>query len=72
MENALGSDWEARTLNSAGHIGHDLWLTRNGHGAGFWDGDYPDDIEDTLTKGAEALGECYVEVSRRGRLSFTP
>ncbi len=22
------------------HIGHDFWLTRNGHGAGFWDGDY--------------------------------
>ncbi len=19
---------------------HDFWLTRNGHGAGFWDGDY--------------------------------
>lgn len=22
--------------------GHDLWLTRNGHGAGFWDGDWRD------------------------------
>lgn len=22
------------------HIGHDLWLTIEGHGAGFWDGDY--------------------------------
>jgi len=22
-----------------GHAGHDFWLTRNGHGAGFWDGD---------------------------------
>ena len=21
------------------HIGHDLWLTRNSHGCGFWDGD---------------------------------
>jgi hypothetical protein len=21
-------------------IGHDFWLTRNRHGAGFWDGDY--------------------------------
>lgn len=26
------------TLPSAGH---DFWLTRNGHGAGFWDGDWP-------------------------------
>lgn len=22
--------------------GHDFWLTRNGHGAGFWDGDWPE------------------------------
>lgn len=22
--------------------GHDFWLTRNGHGAGFWDGDWKD------------------------------
>ena len=22
------------------HCGHDFWLTRNGHGAGFWDRDY--------------------------------
>ena len=21
---------------------HDFWLTRNGHGAGFWDGDWPE------------------------------
>lgn len=21
--------------------GHDFWLTQNGHGAGFWDGDWP-------------------------------
>ena len=22
------------------YAGHDFWLTRNGHGAGFWDGDW--------------------------------
>lgn len=22
------------------HLGHDLWLTVEGHGSGFWDGDY--------------------------------
>lgn len=26
----------------AAMAGHDFWLTRNGHGAGFWDGDWPD------------------------------
>lgn len=35
------------------HIGHDLWLTRQGHGAGFWDGDYPRELGDELTKVAE-------------------
>jgi len=24
------------------YAGHDFWLTRNGHGAGFWDGDWPE------------------------------
>lgn len=24
----------------AGKAGHDFWLTRNGHGCGFWDGDW--------------------------------
>jgi len=33
-----------------GQLGHDFWLTRNGHGAGFFDGDYDKDIEDILMK----------------------
>lgn len=28
-------------------IGHDFWLTRNYHGAGFWDGDYKNGDEIT-------------------------
>ena len=28
-------------------IGHDFWLTRNGHGTGFWDRDLP--FKDELT-----------------------
>ena len=35
--------------------GHDFWLTRNEHGAGFWDGDWPEPYADILTKGAH----CY-------------
>ena len=37
--------------------GHDLWLTRNGHGAGFWDRGYSDAIADPLTDAALACGE---------------
>jgi hypothetical protein len=36
--------------------GHDLWLTRNGHGAGFWDRGYPKDVGERLSKAAEAMG----------------
>ena len=36
--------------------GHDLWLTRNGHGAGFWDRGYGP-VGDRLSDAARALGE---------------
>lgn len=36
--------------------GHDFCLTRNGHGAGFWDGDWQDDLGDKLTNCAKAYG----------------
>jgi len=39
-------------------IGHDFWLTRNGHGAGFWDGDYPEPQAERLTESAEKFGNC--------------
>ena len=37
--------------------GHDFWLTRNHHGAGFWDRGYPHDVGNALTKAAHAEGE---------------
>lgn len=50
--------------------GHDFWLTRNGHGAGFWDGDWSEGdntfIADLLTKVAESFGEAYAV--HRGRI----
>lgn len=33
------------------HVGHDFWLTSQGHGAGFWDRDL-DEVGDTLTDSA--------------------
>lgn len=39
-------------------FGHDFWLTRNGHGAGFWD--KPEtygEAGDKLTEIAESMGE---------------
>jgi hypothetical protein len=33
--------------------GHDFWLTRNGHGSGFWDGDWDKETGERLTKACE-------------------
>lgn len=41
--------------NIAQH-GHDLWLTRNHHGAGFWDRGYPKAIGDKLTEIVDGMG----------------
>lgn len=45
-------DWE--------QIGHDLWLTRNGHGSGFWDRGL--EHGDELTEIAQRFGSVYLWV----------
>ena len=56
----------ADSLQSYERIGHDFWLTRNGHGAGFWDGDYHDrnddvDYGDAITDIVKAnFSECHI------------
>lgn len=47
--------------------GHDLWLTANGHGAGFWDGDWGDE-GDFLTEASKEVGESYIAVDDGGEL----
>lgn len=49
--------------------GHDFFLTRNGHGAGYWDRGYGS-LGDRLTDAAHAYGESTAILSRRGKLSF--
>jgi hypothetical protein len=43
--------------------GHDFWLTRNGHGAGFWDRGLGE-VGDELTKAAKAYGSVDLYVYR--------
>ena len=50
-----------------GQVGHDFWLTRNGHGAGFWDRGYGDD-GDTLTEAAKVYGSVDLYVGDDGLL----
>lgn len=53
-------------LNAPRWLGHNLWLTRQGHGAGFQDYDeYPQ-----LAEKANALGECYLHLTDDGKIGL--
>ena len=45
---------------------HDLWLTRQGHGAGFWDGDWPEPAATRLSDIAHGMGEVWPSVGGDG------
>lgn len=48
--------------------GHDFWLTRNLHGAGFWDGDYAEPVAGILTESSKRFGETDLYVGDDGSL----
>jgi hypothetical protein len=48
--------------------GHDFWLTRCGHGAGFWDGDWEDPAASKLTDAAHAFGEVDLYIGDDGKV----
>jgi len=51
-------------------LGHDIWLSRNGHGAGFFDRGYDDDIEKRLMDSAHKIGGVDVYLGDDGLLYF--
>lgn len=56
--------------DSMSRAGHDFWLTRNGHGAGFWDGDWNKSIDDQLTEISKSFGELTPYVGDDGKIYF--
>jgi hypothetical protein len=58
----LLAKWYAECGESEDRAGHDFWLTRNRHGAGYWDrwngGTPQGKIGALLTDAAHAYGEC--------------
>lgn len=48
--------------------GHDYWLTRNHHGAGFWDRGYATKVAKALTDAAHADGDCDLYVGDDGKV----
>lgn len=55
-----------RIAGREARAGHDFWLTRNRHGAGFWDGDWPDG--EFLTEMSHPYGEVNLYVGDDGKL----
>jgi len=62
---AAGPDHPEYTA-AAERAGHDFWLTRNGHGAGFWDGDWGDELGERLTAACKKYGEVNLYVGDDG------
>jgi len=50
-----------------GRSAHDFWLTRNGHGCGFWDGDWPKN-GDALTAICKQFGEVHLYLGDDGKI----
>ena len=57
-----GYSWE--------RAGHDFWLTRCGHGAGFWDRGLPDGLGDTLSDASRICNNVDPYVGDDGKVYF--
>jgi hypothetical protein len=68
FQEANAADLDGRNLILAGQ---DFWLTRNGHGAGYWGGDYPDGAGQRLTDAAHAWGYSDACVGDDGHIHLT-
>lgn len=68
----LLAQWYSECGESTERAGHDFWLTRNRHGAGYWDrwneGTPQGKIGRKLTDAAHAYGECDLYVGDDGQV----
>ena len=60
----LGLSWDECTDEQ---IGHDFWLTRNGHGAGFWDRGLGS-LGEALSSAARTFGSCDLYIGDDGNI----
>lgn len=60
-----GSKMACEQWSAEDRAGHDFWLTRNGHGAGFWDRGLGE-LGDRLSKAAEVYGSVDLYVGDDG------
>ena len=48
--------------------GRDFWFTRNGHGAGFWDGDWAEPAATRLDEASKSFGEYDLYIGDDGEI----
>ncbi|KDR90956.1 hypothetical protein L905_24030 [Agrobacterium sp. TS43] len=65
---ANDGDYGTQAAREAAMAGHDFWLTRCGHGAGFWDGDWPEPAASTLTEASKEFGNIDLYVGDDGQI----
>jgi hypothetical protein len=65
------SVYEAIYENGLERLGTDIWYTRNGHGAGFFDHSYDDDDEKKLIQAGKSLGSVDLYINDNLKLSFS-
>ncbi|PCI28939.1 hypothetical protein COB55_03110 [Candidatus Wolfebacteria bacterium] len=53
---------------NAEQLGHNLWLTRNNHGTGFWCRDF--EFKETLTKESEKMHQVNVYLTADDKISI--
>lgn len=61
-------DERNEVLFDAETAGYHFWMTRNGHGVGFWDGDWPAELGQKLTTLSKSFGECTLYIGDDGRI----
>lgn len=64
---ALAEDLLTQAGQSDEQIGHDFWLTRHHHGAGFWDRGLGE-VGDKLTSLAQTFPELYLYIGDDGMI----
>lgn len=56
------------THSVAAQAGHDFWMTRNGHGVGFWDGDWIEPYAGQLDRLAKSFDQVDLYRGSDGRI----
>lgn len=68
MDDQTGVFADEHNERDRADAGHDFWLTRNGHGVGFWDGDWPEPYASQLTDAAKAFGSADAYLGDDGKV----